>query len=207
VRIRETIASLASFDRPIGWTEHVTLGPPFLQKGATQFRSSATRSKVYDGEFGAHDYLQRGAEFDWPLAPASNGDGVVDLRRAADLPASTAYTAHRMDPNRVAFFVAFSPALTLAFGYVWKAADFPWMGIWEENASRAHSPWNGGTLTRGMEFGVSPFPESRRAMVARGRLFDTSTYRWLPARGVITVDYCAIMRVADVVPERLEWPS
>jgi len=207
VHIRETVANLASFDRPVGWTEHVTLGPPFLEKGATELRASATRSKVFEGEFGAHDYLQRGADFDWPLAPASDGDRLVDLQRVADVPASTAYTAHRMNPNRAAFFVAFSPASKLAFGYVWQPSDFPWMGIWEENASRTHSPWNGRTLTRGMEFGVSPFPESRREMVARGRLFDTQTYRWLPARGLITVDYCAMTRAADVIPESLEWPT
>ena len=29
------------------------------------------------------------------------------------------------------------PRLQLAFGYIWKQADFPWMGIWEENHSRA----------------------------------------------------------------------
>ncbi len=47
VRIQETVTNLAGVDRPIGWTEHVTLGPPFLQKGATEFRSSATRPKVF----------------------------------------------------------------------------------------------------------------------------------------------------------------
>jgi hypothetical protein len=29
-RLLETVANLASFDRPIGWTQHVTLGPHFL---------------------------------------------------------------------------------------------------------------------------------------------------------------------------------
>ena len=32
-----------------------------------------------------------------------------------------------------------------------------------------HVPWNGQTLTCGMEFGVSPFPESRREMIERPR--------------------------------------
>jgi hypothetical protein len=207
VHVHETVANLASVDRPIGWTQHVTLGPPFLQKGTTTFRSSATRSKVFEGAFGAHDYLQPGVEFEWPLAPVPDRRGLVDLRHVTDVPASTAYTAHRMDPTRDAFFVAFSPAVQLAFGYLWKASDFPWMGIWEENASRSHSPWNKRTLTRGMEFGVSPFPETRREMVDRGRLFDTPTYRWLPALGTLSVHYCAITRATDVIPESLEWPS
>ena len=42
------------------------------------------------------------------------------------------------------------------------------------------------TVTRGMEFGVSPIPESRREMVDRGRLLDTPTFKWIPARGRLT---------------------
>ena len=207
VRVRETLTSLAAFDRPIGWTEHVTLGPPFLQKGATEFRASATRSRTFESAFGAHDYLRAGADFDWPSAPARDGAGAFDLRRMPDADASSAYTAHLMDRARPAFFVAFSPSFRLAFGYVWSAADFPWMGIWEENASRTHAPWNGRTLARGMEFGASPFPESRHRMVDRGRMFDTPTYRWLPALGTIAVEYTAVARAADAIPESLDVPS
>ena len=173
---------MTACDRPIGWTEHVTLGPPFLRKGLTQFRASATRSQVIEHGFGADDYLIAGAAFDWPYAPRIDG-GTADLRRFTGAEASSAYTAHLMDPAIVdAFFVAFCPATRLAFGYVWTRVDFPWLGIWEENHSRRGAPWNGGTLTRGMEFGVSPMPETRRAMIDRGRLFDVPTYRWIPAK-------------------------
>jgi hypothetical protein len=206
VGIRETVENLADFDRPIAWTQHVSLGPPFLQKGVTQFRVSATRSKTFEAAFGADDYLQPAAEFDWPLAPAAGG-GRVDLQRFTDAAASSAYTAHLMDPGRTAaFFVAFSPAASLAFGYVWQRADFPWLGIWEENCSRAQAPWDGRCLTRGMEFGVSPFPEARRRMVERGRMFDTPAFRWLPARGRVAVEYAALTDTVDAIPDSLEWP-
>jgi len=207
VRINERIENLCAFDRPLAWTEHVTLGPPFLETGITQFRASATQSKVFEAEFGADDYLERGAEFDWPHAPRAGG-GVADLRRYADAPRSSGYTAHLMDPVReTAFFVAFSPRSKLAFGYVWRTSDFPWMGIWEENRSRTGSPWNGTTLTRGMEFGVSPFPESRREMVERRSMFETPTFRWLPAKGHLAAEYWAVTHTADQIPESLEWPS
>ena len=111
-----------------------------------------------------------------------------------------------MDQTReAAFFVAFAPAARLAFGYIWKRRDFPWLGIWQENHSRTHAPWNGATLTCGMEFGVSPMPESRRAMIDRGRLFDVPTYRWIPAKSRVEVEYCAVIREADAVPELLEF--
>jgi hypothetical protein len=191
IRITESVESLCSFDRPIGWTQHVTLGPPFLERGVTQFQASAGRSKVFETEFGTAAYLKAGAEFEWPIAPRSGG-GVADLRVFNDASVSSGYTAHLMNPFRDdAFFVAYSPTFRLAFGYVWKRHDFPWMGIWEENHSRTNPPWNGQTLTRGMEFGVSPMPESRREMVNRGRLFDVPTYRWLPAKSRIDVEYYA----------------
>ena len=47
----------AASDRPIGWTQHVTLGPPFLERAA---RSSARPRRdrcVFEGPFGAGDYL------------------------------------------------------------------------------------------------------------------------------------------------------
>jgi hypothetical protein len=206
VSIRESIENRSACDRPIGWTEHVSLGPPFLEKGLTEFRSSATRSMVFEHAFGIDDYLIAGAPFEWPFAPRTDGN-TADLRRFTSATASSAYTAHLMDESREdAFFVAFSPTAHLAFGYVWKRRDFPWLGIWEENHSRRHAPWNGATLARGMEFGVSPMPESRREMIDRGRLFDVPTYRWIPAKSRVEVEYWAVMRDADAVPESIERP-
>jgi hypothetical protein len=197
VRIVERVTNLNSTDRPIAWTQHVTLGPPFLERGVTQFRASATRSKVFESRFGNDDYMTPGAEFDWPFG--------LETQNAA--PKSSAFTTHLMDPSRDdAFFVAYSRAHRLAFGYIWRQSDFPWMGIWEENHSRTHAPWNGETLARGMEFGASPMPETRRAMIDRGRLFGFPTYKWLPARATAEVEYWAVAETADAVPEVLTRP-
>jgi hypothetical protein len=207
VQIRERIASGCAFDRPIGWTQHVTLGPPFLEGGRTAFRASATRSRSFESAFGVSDYLRPGADFTWPHAPCADG-GAADLRIFSDRRTSSAYTAHLMDARRDrAFFIAFSPDARLVFGYVWQRSTFPWMGIWEENRSRAASPWCGATIARGMEFGVSPFPETRRAMVDRGRLFDTPTFRWLPAGGTLEAEYWIVLQTADTIPESLDWPG
>lgn len=189
VWFRERVENLCDFDRPIGWTQHVTIGPPFLIPGETQFRASATRSKVFEGGFGANDYLKPGAEFVWP-GPLGT---IFNLSAR-----SSAFTAHLMDFERdFAYFSAWSPSHRLAIAYAWKRADFPWMGIWEENHSRMHSPWNGEALARGMEFGMSPFPESRREMVDRGTLFGARTYGWLPARGILEVEYLAATAQID----------
>jgi len=207
VRVEEHVESRCDVDRPIGWTQHVTLGPPFLEKGSTEVRASATRSRTFEERFGAADYLVPAADFDWPAGPRSDG-GVADLRRFTNAARSSAYTAHLMTAGGdTAFFVAFSPRAALAFGYVWQPSDFPWLGIWEENCSRSAAPWNGLTIARGMEFGVSPFPETRRAMVDRARLFDVPTFRWLPARRTLTARYAIVLQAADRVPESLGWPA
>jgi hypothetical protein len=179
----------------------VTLGPPFLERGVTRFRASATRSKVFEIDFGRDNFLTTGAEFDWPWAPAKNG-GRLDLRVYTAERTSAAFTTHLMDPRRnEAFFLAFSPSSGVLFGYVWKQADFPWLGIWEENHSRQSPPWNGETLTRGMEFGASPMPEPRRQMIERNGLFGVPGYRWIPARSRVSVEYRSLLAHAGEIPD------
>ena len=191
IGIAESVENLAAFDRPIAWTQHVTLGPPFLECGVTRFEMTAAQSKVFESRFGAGDYLEPGAVFAWPMAPRATG-GVCDLRVFNGAQASSAYTAHLMDPGREgAAFTAFHPGLQLAFGYCWQRSDFPWLGIWEENRSRLHAPWSGVAIACGMEFGVSPFPETRRQTIERGSLFGKPVFRWLPARAKLEARYLA----------------
>jgi hypothetical protein len=204
LHILESVENLTRTDRPVGWTQHVTLAPPFLEDDATELRVTADRSMVYEGTFGPADYLVPGATFAWPLAPRQDG-GVRDLRHHSKQDRSSAYTTHRMDPRaQLASFAAFSPSAALLFGYLWRRTDFPWLGIWEENCSRSAAPWHRRERALGMEFGVSPVPESRRAMIARASLFDTATFRWIPARSRVDVEYRAVLRPARGIEESLE---
>ena len=203
LHFHETVENLTALDRPIAYTQHVTLGPPFLECGKTEFRMPGTLSMTYPTDFaGPNGYLPLGAKFDWPHAPRRDGKGTVDMRRLQNVNASAAFSTHLLDPHRDrAWFHAWSPSSKLLFGYEWKRTDFPWMGIWEENHSRATAPWNSRTLTRGMEFGASPFPESRKDMIERRELFGVPGYRWLPAKSKITVQYSAFARMAESIPE------
>ena len=202
----ETAENLASADRAVGWTEHVTLGPPFLARGRTEFSATATRSKTYETEFAqGKGHLQTAVEFDWPMCPAAGG-GSIDLRRIPDRPVSASFTTHLMDRALdQAWFTACDPSSQVLFGYVWPRSFFPWLGMWEENHCREHAPWNGRALTRGMEFGVSPFPESRRQMIDRGSLFGVPGYRWIPARSQARVEYCAFIGRSDHAAAEVHW--
>lgn len=206
LQIRETVTNLSAWDRPSAWTQHVSLGPPFVDRGATQFRAPGTKSRVYETDFTGGKGMQKtGADFDWPYCPRRD-QGFLDLRLFPPDEVSAGYTATLMDPDRPqAFFAAWHPKSKLAFGYAWNRQDFPWLGRWEENHARTQTPWNGKSLACGMEFGASPMPESRRQMIDRGSLFSASGFRWLPARTPVTVEYCAFARLADAVPEEVVW--
>ena len=170
VEIVESVENQSATDRPIAWTEHVTLGPPFLEKGVTQFRAPVTQ---------------------WQVLEEGNGD----LELYTNAPVSGGFTTHLIDPSReTAFFAAWSPRSQVALGYFWRRADFPWLGVWEENHSRTGAPWNGRTLTRGMEFGASPVAETRRQMIERGSLFGVPAFRWIPARTRVEVRYGAAIK-------------
>ena len=202
IRFEEEVENLSASDRPIAWTQHVTLGDPFVKPGKTQFRAPATKSKVIESDFtSGKGYMKIGAEFDWPQVPHIKS-GTVDMRTFVDLPVSGAFSTHLMDPKREdAFFLAWSPESKVLIGYVWKRTDFPWLGIWEENHCRTAPPWGGKTITRGMEFGVSPMPETRRQMIERGSLFGVPGYRWIPARKTVRAQYRAFVTTADKIPE------
>jgi hypothetical protein len=206
LQFSEELESLSATDRPIGWTQHVTIGPPFLERGRTQFRASATRSKVIESDFNEGTGQQQpGAEFIWPHCPLKSGR-TTDFRVFTAEPISGGFTAHLMNLEAEhAWFAAWSPSSNVLLGYVWKRADFPWLSRWEENHLRTQSPWNGNGLTCGMEFGVSPFVESRRETVDRGRLFGVPTFRWLPAQARLQANYCAFITSRDSIPETVNW--
>jgi hypothetical protein len=181
VLISETVENLSKLDRPIAWTQHVTLGPPFLERGKTQFRAPAFKSRA--------------------LGESCGKPPEQVLTSAAS---SANYTTHLLDPaSDRAWFFAHSPISNTCIGYVWNRGDFPWLGIWEENHSRTGTPWNARTLTRGMEFSVSPFPEPRKNMIERSSLFDTPCYRWISAKSKLHVEYYAAVAPAVAIPESL----
>ena len=194
IEISETVENLSILDRPIACTQHATLGAPFVERGTTQIRTTATKSRTLSG----------GVDFGWPWLPEPGGVK-RDLQTFNSAPRSGGYTAHLLNPESPnAWFFAYSPRSRVLVGYVWKTADFPWLGIWEENESRAGTPWNNRTTTLGMEFGVSPFPESRREMIERSRLFGVPCYRWIPAKSKVSIEYHCAVGQASAIPESLE---
>ena len=207
--IRETLENIAAADRAIGWTQHVTLGPPFLERGIDAV------SRIGHAIEGIRVDVRRAtiiwspaAEFDWPMAPTLDGR-TADLRVFSDAERSSAYTAHLMDRSRShgllrRVLAGASSSRSVTSG---RPADFPWMGIWEENHSRLHPPWNGRTIDA--RNGVRRVADAGNAAGddRAGRPVRRAVFSIDPAGDSISVEYCAIVRRAARIPESLDWPA
>jgi len=188
----EEAVNLSAYDRPISWNEHVTFGPPFLEAGVTWFDMPATRAKVSAAGYSRRCFLKPDAEFDWPNAPGKDRKR-MNLRTTPALRFGH-YTAQLLNPKlEIGFIAACNPRLKLLVVYVFRRADFPWVGNWEERYNRAQAPWLGKTFCRGLEFSTTPFAIPRCETIAQGPLFGESTYRWLPAESKARVRFLILM--------------
>jgi hypothetical protein len=208
VYIDSELESLLGFDRPVNWGEHATIGGPFLEQGKTVTDMSASRAMTRSYASEAvdppdHHNLADFKEFTWPLAPTATG-GSVDVRIAPTITPVMDQTTSLMDPSRrLVFVTAFHPGKHALLGYVFRREEYPWTQMWD------FYPGEGGRSSRGMEFAVQPFDLPRREVIQTNAMFDTPTYRWLPAKSKIGSSFVmfytrtpeGFTRVDDVVLE------
>lgn len=215
VRIRERVSNLARCDVPFTMCQHVTFGAPFVEPEVTVFDMSARRSHSFPGVFSNAQRLKSDTAFAWPDGPGVRGR--VDLRtmsrnRNSDFFTNLMNAAGRgisAKPGH-AWFSAVNPRQGLLVAYIWRQADYPWLGVWEENHARKASPWCGKSLTRGMEFANTPFPIGLRKAVDMGKFQGQPTFRWLPALDSVVTEYDLLAvpvekecrGVADIVPSK-----
>jgi hypothetical protein len=177
--VESELENLMAFDRPVNWAEHATIGAPFLERGKTVVDMPASRAKTREypprQKFGHR--LASFVEFQWPMAPGLDGT-LIDLRAAGPQPSGD-HTTCLMDPARpLAFLTFLHPEKRLLLGYVFKREEFPWVQNWENYPQD-------GQLARGLEFSTQPYDVPRREAIQTNSMFDTPTYRWLPAKSKI----------------------
>jgi hypothetical protein len=182
VEVRASLDSLLAFDRPICWAEHATIGSPFLEPGVTVVDMSKNQALTRPHEKGDNPNrrhrLPSAVEFDWPMAPTTDG-GSVDLRAAPTALGSGDHTGHLMTPNgEYAWVTALHPEKRLLLGYIFKTSESPWLQTWESYPTE-------GMLARGLEFGTQTFDLPRREVVSEGKRFGAPLFRWLPAKSKI----------------------
>lgn len=182
VYVESELENLLGFDRPVNWAEHATIGSPFLEPGVTVVDVSGSRSQTRPySSTGNGDVQQRlasGQNFTWPFAPGLDGKS-VDLRQTPEHPHFLDHAATLLSPDRdLEWVTAINPKKRLIVGYVFKRAEYPWLQYWGN-----YPPTQ--KMARGMEFGTQPYDVPRREAISTGTMFDTPTYRWLPAKSKI----------------------
>jgi hypothetical protein len=181
VYVESELENLLGFDRPINWGEHATIGSPFLELGKTIVEMSATRAmtRSHQSQSEAPHRLASFRPFTWPMAPALNGASIDVRPTPTEVPIGD-HTASLMDPaRRLVFVTAFNANKHLLLGYVFRREEYPWTQLWESY------PADDARIARGLEFATQPFDLPRREVIQTGSLFDTPTYRWLPAKSKI----------------------
>jgi len=185
IYVDSQVENLLGFDHPIVWAEHAIIGSPFLESGATVADLSSTRSHTRDvvpkPANPQPEMVQRLApnkDFTWPMAPGLDGK-TIDLRQTPDDPHFSDYTTTVMDPSRdLGWATAINLKRNLIIGWVFRRAEFSWLMNYDGYPTT-------GKLSRGFEFSTQPFDVPRREAVNLGRMFDTPTFRWLPAKTTI----------------------
>jgi hypothetical protein len=193
IYLTETVINEKKADHFFHWTQHVTLSPPFLGYDTSRIAISATRGRTHPAGYGGNDLLAAGRNFHWPFAPAVTG-GSIDLTRPFARRGLGFLVSLLLNPRRqVEYVAAINQPHHLLVGYCFRRIDFPWVAIWEENEARTGPPWNGRCQTRGLEFGSTPSPVTRREAFAVSPLFDTPTFSTVPAKGKVTASYVSFL--------------
>jgi len=181
LRVEERVTNLRPAERALHWVQHATFGAPFLASGDGRATASVRDGMTWPLGYEGCNLLKSDAAFIWPNAPGANGES-VDLRELFTQHGSGFVAAAQQTEGREHGFVAVCHARTgLAVGYLFRAEDFPWVAIWEENHARHGAPWLGRVQARGMEFGTTPLPLGNEAVDARGPLLGRSTSRKIGA--------------------------
>jgi hypothetical protein len=181
VYVESELENLLSFDRPINWGEHATIGSPFLELAKTVVEMSAVRAMTRSHESQSETLPHRLASFKaftWPMAPGLNGESIDVRSTPARVPIGD-HTTSLMDPaRRLVFVTAFNTSRHLLLGYIFRREEYPWTQSWESYPGD-------GRVARGLEFATQPFDLPRREVIQTNVLLDAPTYRWLPAKSRI----------------------
>ena len=194
VYFKEVVRNERKADHFFHWTQHITLGLPFLSPEDAEVALPGTKGLTYPhGYDEGKALLASNQEFRWPNAPLVKG-GRVDLTRPFPRKGRGFVVAVLLDKKKdLGFVAALNRRSGLLIAYCFKRSDFPWVAIWEENMGISAAPWKQRVRARGLEFSTTPLPLLRREAFLAGRLFDEPTLTWVPARGKKTVQYVALL--------------
>ncbi len=132
ILFQERYTNLAPFARPFMLVQHGTFAPPFLD------RETLTDSNAGEGFLQSDSRPDPGTKnYSWPMKEEMNV-------RHSDQPEG--FVATHLVPDSTGWCTLSSPGSGFLVGYLWNAADYPWLHIW-------HGAVDGQPVARGIEFG------------------------------------------------------
>lgn len=188
VHVEESIENLASYDRPYNRDQHATFGAPFVAPEKNLLDMAGAKAMTDARRTAAGQWLP-GREVHWPHAPTADST-TIDLRPFRAVPDGQVYTAVATASRDDAWFTLYNTEYPLLVGYLFPAADHPWINDWQ---NRPKPDTTAGTA-RGIEFGTSPFDEGLRRSVERGSMFGVPSYRWIGARQRVSTTFTIFLR-------------
>lgn len=175
--VREEVTNTGKLGRIYNMVQHPTIAPPFLDE------TTAVDANARKG-FMTYRPLPNPEEpaVYWPQALK---DGQ---------PVNVRYLTGDHDPNVVSYtlddeygwITASNPGKGLLVGYIWKAADYPWLIDWR------HAE-DGKPAARGLEFGTTGLPHPYAVLVAKGQIFGRPLYEYLDAGQTAAKSYAAFL--------------
>ena len=197
--VTETVTNERGQGRLYNIVQHPSIGAPFLSEG-TVVDSNATEGFAQAPRVGATDSVEKPVlppvpTFRFPTTtnPSKTatqlrtmaGAGADDVASYV-LPADASHgwcTATSRLPN----------AAALTFGYIWPAADYPWLSLWRSNVDDGGGGGGSGgrhaRYARGLEFGSSGLHQPFEVLAAVGPVMGRPVVHWLEPRASCTRQY------------------
>jgi len=177
--VTEEIKNLNKYGRMFNIVQHVTLGPPFLDR-STMFDNNAEKG-FEDKEDGS--LIQEEPVLRWPDA-VNNGEKVSLRQFQNPWPRVSSFVYRQND--KYGWVTACNPAKNLMLGYIWEIKDYPWINFWRSMENNIPSAF-------GMEFGTTGLHEPFPVIAEKGKIFDRNIYDFIDAGETIVKSYTAFL--------------
>lgn len=177
--VSEKIRNLNSYGRMFNIVQHVTLAPPFLDKGT--LIDNNTEKGFEDKEDGS--LHQEKPVLHWPEA-IHNGKR-VNLRQIEDpWPRVSSFVYNRRE--KYGWVTALNPHLELMVGYLWRTGDYPWINFWRSMKNCVPTAF-------GMEFGTTGLHEPFPVVARKGKIFNRNLYDFIDAGETVEKRFIAFL--------------
>ena len=183
VYITERTTNWRKADSPFFCQQHVTFGPPFVERGVSRLDLPAVKGQTNNVAIHHTDPLAPDRSFDWPQVPLQAG-GSTDLSIYPEERYMAVATLLLDSSRDYAYTAVSNPRLGLLVIYTFPRQVFPWTTLWYEHEAAEFLPYNNRTIAWGVEFGSVALTHRVMDTLMAGPLFGI-----LSARHTIEINY------------------